>query len=137
VRIVCPATEKAIGALVTCALGADNRDMRQNINLVLAGLWLVLWLVVAGWLVYASYATPEAPFLRVLGTGMPVVWLALAMVAFSLVRWWAIRKQLQARSRPYSLPQRQPSRKEWSAPNPDFNFSDAPPRDKRLDPPPP
>lgn len=63
--------------------------MRQNLNLLLAALWLVI----AGGLVYESHVQPDAPFLRLFGTNLSPVWLAYALVGYNLLRWWLIRKQ--------------------------------------------
>jgi hypothetical protein len=103
--------------------------MRQYMHLVMAGVWLVIALG----LLSVADTNPDSPYLRLPGTGLPALWLVFALVFYNLLRWWRI----QARTMAGAARSRRRTEQHGSPPNPDFDFSDAPARDKRLDPPPP
>lgn len=99
----------------------------MNLNLVMA----VLWFVVGIALLVATYTLGDAalPF-RVRFLPISPGWLALALCAYNLARWWARRRPrrdplaaaLEARRRMHRDQEGPPK-----MPDPTFNFTDNPP----------
>jgi hypothetical protein len=98
------------------------------LNLMLAGFWLIVALV----LLLPLWLAPEQPVLVIPGTKLPIGWLALVMGAYNVIRWWMIRSQRQqqremqdglARLRKRRILPREPVE-----PDPNFNFTEEPPK---------
>jgi hypothetical protein len=49
----------------------------------------VCWLLVTVGLFVWYWSDPENSLTRIWGTGIPVGWLALVMLAYNLLRWWS------------------------------------------------
>ena len=53
-------------------------------NLILAIVWLIATVLFFAW----SFKEPENPYNKLFGTELSLGWIALAMVAYNVVRWW-------------------------------------------------
>jgi hypothetical protein len=61
------------------------------INLILAGFWLVLGVV----LLAPVWLWPDQPVLMIPGIEIPVGWLAVVLAGYNVLRWWLQRSHLR------------------------------------------
>ena len=100
----------------------------MNLNLGFAGFWL---LIAAG-LLYMQWVNPDQASFRIRGTNIPLLWLAVLLGLFNLVRWWSARsyaRQRQARREEEERRERDRRRDRPAAPpeyNPAFDFNNPP-----------
>jgi hypothetical protein len=97
------------------------------INLILAGFWIVIGLVLLapGWL------SPGQPVLLLPGTRLPIGWLAMFLGCYNIVRWWMqrsqSRRQREMQDALAKLHRRRTRPESPVEPDPNFIFTDEPP----------
>ena len=97
------------------------------INLILAGLWIVIGLAFLA----PGSVLPGQPVLLP-GTKLPLGWVALFLGAYNVVRWWmqrSYRRRQREMNEAYArLHRRRVQPQAPTEPDPNFQFTDEPPR---------
>lgn len=99
----------------------------MNINLFLAFFWMVAGCGIMIW----DSQKPGGPTFVIRGTTISIGWLGVIMGLYNVVRWWAVRSNQALRrareeeeARRHLAAQRRPT----VEPDPNFQFTDRPPR---------
>jgi hypothetical protein len=92
----------------------------------------LIWLLFAAAMFVLSYIQPDAPYLHIGGSGVPVALIGVCFFVYNLLRWRAERTAAQRRrmlreplGRRRYHHEREPRREQ--PPDPNFNFTDQPP----------
>ena len=102
------------------------------INLVMAGLWLILGAALIGW----QWTHPEIHNLRIWGweASARLWWFALILTIYNLVRWWtshSFTRQIGAEEESKGRLENSRSIEEAEVADPTFSFTGEPPHSDR------
>ena len=100
----------------------------RHINLILAGFWAIVGLVLfwPGWMI------PGQDVVYLPGTKLPLGWIALVLAAYNVVRWrlqsGESRRQRAWQEAMTELHRRRRRQDVTTEPDPNFMFTDEPPK---------
>lgn len=98
------------------------------VNLVLMVVWLAVGVALLLW----QWVNPQNPYANFWGSGLSVGWVAILLAVYNLVRWCADRayraRQEAAREAQYPRQRDEHAPRPPQKPDPNFNFSDRPPK---------
>jgi hypothetical protein len=101
-------------------------------NLIFAIVWLAVSLVIFA----LPWLDPNGRPLSILGGNVSAGFFSLLLCLYNLARWWSARVAAAAREAArQTLPRKRAAESErhprpYQAPDPTFNFTDEPPRDR-------